>query len=59
MSESINYALEVKPEACFPVHDGVLANPAMMQGLFTTILSKNEIEFMSLNAGEELEFTGK
>ena len=42
MSESIDYALEVHPKICFPVHDG--------RGAFTTlfekILPKHSIEFV-------------
>jgi L-ascorbate metabolism protein UlaG (beta-lactamase superfamily) len=56
--DAVRYALEVKPRAAFPVHDGAIA-----QGRFGSahsapakFLSPAGIEFVALKAGEEAAF---
>ena len=58
MSEAMDYALELKPRSCFPVHDGVV-----MQGMrgFAGMMAKNILEpkginFIQMNDGETKEF---
>lgn len=56
ISEAINYALEIKPKICFPVHDGILKTPGVVYRLPPTILSKHEIEFIIIEEGKEKDF---
>jgi L-ascorbate metabolism protein UlaG (beta-lactamase superfamily) len=53
ISESIDYALEVKPRMAFPVHDGVRI--AMQHILPEKILSQNGIGFVKLEEGGTIE----
>ena len=48
ISESLDYLVEVHPHVCFPVHDGILARPSMMQRITEMVCQKNSIQFMSL-----------
>jgi len=53
ISETIDYALSVKPRLAFPVHDAIRFG---MQHTFTEkVLSQNGIEFVKLEEGGELE----
>jgi len=58
ISEAMDYAIELRPKICFPVHDAVLAQG--MQG-FAGMLAKNilepkRIDFVQMNAGDTKEF---
>jgi L-ascorbate metabolism protein UlaG (beta-lactamase superfamily) len=56
--EAIDYAIALKPRAAFPVHDAIL-NPNFLgffHQMFSTILSKENINFTSMRSGEENEF---
>lgn len=54
---AINYALELKPRICFPVHDGMIKEdrPGPIYNLPKNILPKNNIEFKVLEIGKEEE----
>jgi L-ascorbate metabolism protein UlaG (beta-lactamase superfamily) len=47
-SEAITYARTVKPKTCFPVHDGILVYPEMMNPQYQRILEQFGITFMDL-----------
>lgn len=55
LSEAIDYAKEVKPKIAFPVHDGILKTPGMVNRLPLKFLGEVGIEFKSLAEGESLE----
>tara|TARA_B100000508_G_scaffold104314_2_gene82651 strand:- start:1666 stop:2307 length:642 start_codon:yes stop_codon:yes gene_type:complete len=57
-SDAIRYALEVKPEVAFPVHDAVLSDDglSLVHGLFEKQLTDNDIKFTKLRADESAEF---
>lgn len=46
ISDSIEYALKVKPRMCFPVHDGMLKKPGLAHTLPKRILEENGIRFV-------------
>ena len=58
ISEALEYALAVKPNFAFPVHDAIVnqAFVGFMHKMFSTILIPDGIEFVSVAAGEEKEF---
>lgn len=58
IGDAIRYALEVKPRVVFPVHDAVVSDVAMsvFHMMPESVLTKEDIEFVSLKAGEEKEF---
>lgn len=56
LSDSITYALKVKPRISFPVHDGMLISGGSAHALPNKILSENGIEFKILEIGKEYEF---
>ncbi len=53
MSEVIDYVLAVKPEFCFPVHDG-MANSAFMANMIGRMVEKENIKMVA--ADGEMEF---
>jgi len=56
ISESLEYALSVKPKKCFPVHDAIYASPKGVHGMVKMILEKEGIVFTPLCADESAEF---
>jgi L-ascorbate metabolism protein UlaG (beta-lactamase superfamily) len=56
LSEIVDYAFAVKPKVAFPVHDSILANPGMMQGMFIPLFEKEGIEFKPIELNKEYEF---
>lgn len=54
---AIDYALEIKPKVCFPVHDGMIIDtrPGPIYNLPKNILPENGIEFKVLELGKEEE----
>ncbi len=56
ISETIDYALAVKPRVAFPVHDGILAHPEMMHGWFESILGQADIAFKPIQLNTPTEF---
>ncbi len=55
MSEIIDYTIAIHPTVAFPVHDSILAEPTMMQGMFVKVLGDAGINFkpVELNTGYE------
>ena len=58
IGEALDYALELRPKTCFPVHDAVIAEG--MRG-FAGVLAKNILEpkgisFIQMNDGDTREF---
>ena len=56
LSEAIDYAKEIKPKICFPVHDGNLKFPESIYRATKTILDPLRIEFLLLDIGKEKIF---
>lgn len=56
ISEAIDYALDLNPTKCFPVHDGILINFGMAHSAPQTILPKSNINFEVLELMKEYEF---
>lgn len=55
LSEAIDYALEIKPRICFPVHEGILKQPGATHALPPKILEPKGIKFVVLEIDEEYE----
>jgi L-ascorbate metabolism protein UlaG (beta-lactamase superfamily) len=57
-SEAIDYAIDVNPIHCFPVHDAMLTSAAIgfYHSLPERVLKEKGIDFQSVIAGESLEF---
>lgn len=53
-SESIDFAKNVKPKFCFPVHDGMLELD-IINKLIEKLLSPQNIKFVVPKAGEEID----
>jgi L-ascorbate metabolism protein UlaG (beta-lactamase superfamily) len=56
MSEIIDYAIAVHPNVAFPVHDSILAEPTMMQGMFVKVLGDAGVTFKPVELGTSYEF---
>lgn len=58
ISEAIKYAEDIKPDICFPVHDGMIMEDRMGPNhrLPTTLLEKKGIKFVPLRNGEIANF---
>lgn len=56
IAEAIDYAIELKPKICIPVHDGIWKNPKMLHTLAKRILEPTGIEVRVLKLGERVEF---
>jgi L-ascorbate metabolism protein UlaG (beta-lactamase superfamily) len=59
LSEAIDYAREIKPEICFPVHDGILKSPGMAHRIPAQILEPLGIKFVILEESKERKFLRK
>ncbi len=55
LSEAVDYALELKPKLCFPVHEGALQNPGTVHSIPPQILEPQGIQFTVLEIGKEVE----
>lgn len=55
IGEAIDYARAVQARISFPVHDGMLREPAFMQGLLQKVLASFGLGFIPLLAGEVIE----
>jgi L-ascorbate metabolism protein UlaG (beta-lactamase superfamily) len=53
LSEAVDYALEVKPKICFPVHDGILKKIGSTNEIPPRILGPAGIKFEILEIGKE------
>lgn len=58
IADAIRYALRVKPNTAFPVHDGLLAEDRIgpHHRVPDNVLSENGIEFVAMVAGDERSF---
>lgn len=56
IAEALDYAQAVKPQHCFPVHDGMLQIFGPFHALPQRVLAAVDIEFRPLLAGQALEF---
>lgn len=54
--EAIDYALEIKPKICFPVHDGILKSPGSTHLMPPKVLEPNGIKFIVLEIDKGYEF---
>lgn len=55
LSESIEYAIEIHPKRCFPVHDGILKNTGSVHRLPPQVLQPLSIEFIVPEIGKGFE----
>lgn len=56
LPEAIDYALELKPKTCFPVHDGILKSPGSTHRIPPQVLEPKGIKFTVLEIDKEYEF---
>ena len=56
LSEAIDYALELKPKVCFPVHDGMLKHIGPVHTVPAMILEPLGIKFIIQEIGKPSEF---
>jgi len=56
IKSAVNYALEIKPKVCFPVHDGMLKSFGSNHKIPSKVLEKNEIVFKTFEENNEEEF---
>ncbi|TSC96542.1 MAG: beta-lactamase domain-containing protein [Parcubacteria group bacterium Athens1014_26] len=56
IAESIDYALELKPKICFPVHDGGIKAPGVFYRIPPEVLEPKGIKFVGLEIDKEYEF---
>ena len=55
IGEAIDYAIEIKPKLCFPVHDGILKKIGTTNTIPPKILEPLGIKFQILEEGKETE----
>ena len=55
LSEAIDYAIDIKPRICIPVHEGILKVPGSTHMIPPTILEPIGIKFMVLELDKETE----
>ena len=56
LDEVIDYSLAVKPNICFPVHDGNLKSPGPFYRIPPTVLEPRGIKFIAPEINKEYEF---
>ena len=56
ISEAIDYAKQLKPRVCFPVHDGILKSPGLPHRIPATFLPNEGIAFIPMLEGDTEEF---
>ena len=56
ISEAIDYALEIKPKKCFPVHEALLVKPGVAHSIPPTILEPAGIEFIVIEPTKSYQF---
>ena len=54
--EAIDYAFEIKPKICFPVHEGILKQPGSTHAIPPKVLEPKGIKFVVLEIDKEHEF---
>lgn len=55
LPETIDYALLIKPQVCFPVHEGILKVPGTTHRIPPQILEPKGIKFVVLEIDKEME----
>ncbi|KKQ39112.1 MAG: Beta-lactamase domain protein [Candidatus Magasanikbacteria bacterium GW2011_GWA2_37_8] len=55
LSDAINYAKEINPKQCFPIHDGILKSPGASHTIPPPILESVGIKFIVLEIDKEVE----
>ena len=56
LSEAIDYAKEVRPNICFPVHDGNVMAPESIHCVAKLVLEPHGIKFVVLEPGKGVIF---
>lgn len=56
LSEAIDYALELNPKICFPVHDGILKQIGSTDRIPAQVLPPKKVGFTVLEINKEYEF---
>lgn len=56
LPEVIDYALEIKPKICIPMHEGILKSPATVYRIASQVLEQNRIKFIIPELDKEYEF---
>jgi L-ascorbate metabolism protein UlaG (beta-lactamase superfamily) len=56
ISEAIDYALEIKPKKCFPVHEALLITPGVAHRIPPSVLEPAGIEFIVIEPTESYQF---
>lgn len=56
VKDVVNYALEIKPKFCFPVHDGMLKSFGANHKIPMLVFEENNIDFISFEENNEQEF---
>ena len=56
VKNAVNYALEIKPKVCFPVHDGMLISFGANHKITGMALKQNGISFKDFEQNNEEEF---
>lgn len=56
IQETIDYAKEISPGVCFPVHDAILSRPEFVPRVVGGILGSQGIKFVPLEIGKPTEF---
>jgi L-ascorbate metabolism protein UlaG (beta-lactamase superfamily) len=56
LSEVVDYGIAIKPRVAFPVHDSILSNPSMMQGMLTPVFADAGVLFKPVELNTEYEF---
>jgi L-ascorbate metabolism protein UlaG (beta-lactamase superfamily) len=56
LEDAINYAVTIKPDMCFPVHDGNMKSPGAAHRIPEQILKEKKINFSVLETGKEYQF---
>ncbi len=56
ISESIDFALGIKPKKIFPVHDAMLKSPSSAHTIFKRLFEQHQIEFVVPDEDKAMEF---
>ncbi len=56
LPEAIDYALEISPKICFPVHDGILRSPGSAHLIPPKVLETKGIKFEILEIDRKYDF---
>ena len=56
LEDAIDYVITIKPDACFPVHDGNLKSPGAAHRIPEQVLEKKKIRFSVLEIKKKYQF---